>query len=81
MLIEGACTASQLSCVIAHLFADLEPPCGRCRENALVVQGITVSGQRAYMVIGQGGYELTGSPEDCRLAERLIREQCANAGQ
>ena len=56
MLIEGACTASQLSCVIAHLFADLEPPCGRCRENAIVVQGITVQSWRAHASKGNCYY-------------------------
>lgn len=59
MLIRGESDASRLSCLIAHVFADLEPPCGRCRGGGLALNqktnifplrnGIDFLGFRTYM--------------------------------
>lgn len=76
MLIRGESDAARLSCLIAHMFADLEPPCGRCRGGGLAIKGITVTGQAALLVAREDGYTFSGSPEDCATAKRLMEETC-----
>lgn len=65
--------AGELSCVIGNLFVGLNPPCGLCADDAIVVCGKTQSGRDGRLVIERDRCTFYG---DIRDLEMVLDGRC-----
>lgn len=79
MLNRYACTLAELSCIIGNLFTELAPPCEHCGEDALIITGLTVSGNAAAVKITPAGFDFEGCAEDAVIIDRIRKGRCINA--
>ena len=67
----------ELTCIIGNLFTELRPPCNMNRPDlALVLYGITYSGNPGILVIRKSECEFAGSGKDAEvIKKKCIRER------
>jgi hypothetical protein len=49
-VLRYACKPKELSCIIGNVFAELNPPCGKCRNENIVICGTTPTGEAATLI-------------------------------
>lgn len=45
-ILRFAGNPKEVSCIIGHLFTELEPPCGDCDAGGVVMRGTAFNGER-----------------------------------
>lgn len=56
-------TPSETSCLISNLFTEIQPVCGHCEGDSVVLCGVTYEGQEETVVLRDYGFDYSGDPE------------------
>lgn len=62
-MLKYSCTNAELSCIIGNLFTEITAPCGHCKDDNIVICGITYAGEAARLVIVSDGFLFSGNPD------------------
>ena len=75
-MLKFACPPQELSCIIGHIFIELEPPCAACEgKELLTLCGTTHAGQKAVLIVDKDGFYFDGNPEDIN---KIRESRCMN---
>ena len=65
-----ACTPSETSGLLATLFTELRPVCGRCEGDSVVICGLTYEGEEQTVVLRDYGFDYSGRRETVDLIRK-----------
>lgn len=81
MVYKFSRSPEELTCIIGNLFTELRPPCNmnRC-DGALVLYGITYSGNPGILVIRKSECEFAGSEKDAEVIKKkcIMERKCGH---
>lgn len=72
-MLKFACKPQELSCIIGHLFVELEPPCEECGGERVTIKGTAYNGDKVEIFITEWGFEFNGNAE---LIEKIREGVC-----